>query len=168
MTAQTNQPLSSGELTLDIKDIMRLLPHRPPMLLIDKLTDIRGNQSARGIKAVTISDPIFAGHFPGFPVMPGVLIVEAMAQTAGALVRYNQRGMTDAQIVYFMTIDKARFRRPVVPGDVLEIPVKLLRARATVFRYSGEAYVDGKLCAEAEFSAMIADPGDKSKDAAPD
>lgn len=168
MTAQTDQtPASSGQM-LDIKDIMRLLPHRPPMLLIDKLTQIRGNESAVGIKAISMSDPVFAGHFPGFPVMPGVLIVEAMAQTAGALVMHNLGQVAGTRIVYFMTVDKARFRRPVSPGDVLEIPVKLLRARAAVFRYSGEAYVDGKLCAEAEFSAMIADPSDKTRDQRPD
>lgn len=166
MTAQSEPVSSNSKLTLDVKDIMRLLPHRPPMLLIDRLTDISGNQSARGIKAVSISDPVFAGHFPNFPVLPGVLIVEAMAQTAGALVMHNLGQDAGARIVYFMTVDKARFRRPVLPGDLMEIPVKLLRSRGMVFRYAGEAYVDGKLCAEAEFSAMIADPGDKPKDSA--
>ena len=166
MTAQTETNVSPANLVLDVRDIMRLLPHRPPMLLIDKLTDIVGNQSARGIKAVSMSDPVFAGHFPNFPVMPGVLIVEAMAQTAGALVMHGLKQDAGARIVYFMTVDKARFRKPVVPGDLLEIPVKLLRSRGAVFRYSGEAYVDGKLCAEAEFSAMIADPGEKPKDGA--
>lgn len=165
MTAQTENHAEPSATTLDVKDIMRLLPHRPPMLLIDRLIEINGNQSARGIKAVSMSDPVFAGHFPNFPVMPGVLIVEAMAQTAGALVMHNLNQEAGVRIVYFMTVDKARFRRPVVPGDMLEIPVKLLRARGQVFRYAGEAYVDGKLCAEAEFSAMIADPGDKAKTA---
>lgn len=166
MTAQTKPADMASKSTLDIQEIMRLLPHRPPMLLIDRLTEICGNQSARGIKAVSMSDPVFAGHFPNFPVMPGVLIIEAMAQTAGALVMHGLGLSAGARIVYFMTVDKARFRRPVVPGDRLEIPVKLLRSRGTVFRYAGEAYVDGKLCAEAEFSAMIADPADKPKDSA--
>jgi 3-hydroxyacyl-[acyl-carrier-protein] dehydratase len=167
MTAQSEAPSEIFRQTLDVKDIMRLLPHRPPMLLIDRLTEIDGNRSGRGIKAVSMSDPVFAGHFPGFPVMPGVLIIEAMAQTAGALVMNSMSQDAGARIVYFMTVDKARFRRPVLPGDMLEIPVTLLRSRGTVFRYSGEAYVDGKLCAEAEFSAMIADPADKPKDTAP-
>jgi 3-hydroxyacyl-[acyl-carrier-protein] dehydratase len=166
MTAQTNPSATGSGLVLDVKDIMRLLPHRPPMLLIDKLTDIDGNRSARGIKAVSISDPVFAGHFPNFPVMPGVLIIEAMAQTAGALVMHGLKQDAGSRIVYFMTVDKARFRRPVTPGDVIEIPVKLLRSRGLVFRYAGEAYVDGKLCAEAEFSAMIADPGERSQETA--
>ena len=163
MTAQADSKPHDAATTLDVKDIMRLLPHRPPMLLIDRVVDILGCQSGRGIKAVSISDPVFAGHFPGFPVMPGVLIVEAMAQTAGALVMNNLGETASGRIVYFMTVDKARFRRPVTPGDVVEIPVRLLRARGPVFRYAGEAYVDGKLCAEAEFSAMIADPDAKSK-----
>jgi 3-hydroxyacyl-[acyl-carrier-protein] dehydratase len=149
--------------TLELADILRLLPHRPPMLLIDRVTDLRGGESARGHRALALDDGVFAGHFPGFPVMPGVLIVEAMAQTAGALVMHNLGMEAGGRIVYFMTVDKARFRRPVRPGDVLDIPVTLLRSRGPVFRYAGEAYVDGKLCAEAEFSAMIADPDTKDK-----
>ncbi|HAH09168.1 MAG TPA: 3-hydroxyacyl-[acyl-carrier-protein] dehydratase FabZ [Alphaproteobacteria bacterium] len=146
---------------LDTRQIMRLLPHRPPMLLIDRLIKVRGMESGTGIKAVSMSDPVFAGHFPGWPVMPGVLIIEAMAQTAGALVMNALGQNADGKIVYFMTVDKGRFRRPVGPGDVLEIPVKLMRSRGQVFRFSGEAFVDGKLCAEAEYSAMIVDGGAK-------
>ena len=146
----------------DTKRIMELLPHRAPMLLIDRMIDIVPNQSATGIRAVSISDPIFLGHFPGHPVMPGVLIVEAMAQTAGALVMYSMNANAADKLVYFMSIDKARFRHPVVPGDMLSIPVKLLRARAPVWRFSGEAYVNGKLCAEAEYSAMIMDKTGKA------
>jgi 3-hydroxyacyl-[acyl-carrier-protein] dehydratase len=141
----------------DTKRLMELLPHRPPMLLIDKMVDIIPNVSATGIRAVSINDPAFLGHFPGHPVMPGVMIVEAMAQTAGALVMYSMNANAADKLVYFMSIDKARFRHPVVPGDMLRIPVKLQRARAPVWRFTGEAYVDGKLCAEAEYSAMIMD-----------
>jgi 3-hydroxyacyl-[acyl-carrier-protein] dehydratase len=143
--------------TADTKRLMELLPHRPPMLLIDRMVDIVPDLSATGIRAVSINDPVFLGHFPGHPVMPGVMIVEAMAQTAGALVMYSMNANAADKLVYFMSIDKARFRHPVVPGDLLRIPVKLQRARAPVWRFAGEAYVDGKLCAEAEFSAMIMD-----------
>jgi 3-hydroxyacyl-[acyl-carrier-protein] dehydratase len=142
----------------DIKRLMELLPHRAPMLLIDRMIDIVPNTSATGVKAVSISDPVFAGHFPGFPIYPGVLVVEAMAQTAGALVMHSLGALAGGKIVYFMGIDKARFRHPISPGDMLMLPVKMQKARMPVWRFSGEAYVDGKLCAEAEFTAMIAEP----------
>lgn len=151
--------------TADTKRIMELLPHRPPMLLIDRMIDIVPNVSATGVRQVSISDPIFAGHFPGYPIMPGVLIVEAMAQTAGALVMYSMNASAEDKLVYFMSIDRARFRAPVVPGDVLMIPVKLQRARKPVWRFTGEAYVNGKLCAEAEYSAMIMDKNGKPANA---
>lgn len=150
----------SAELT--IKDIMQLLPHRPPMLLVERLTDIVKGESARGHRPISISDPIFLGHFPGHPVWPGVLIVEAMAQTAGALVMYSMGGKPGSRVVYFMTIDKARFRHPVYPGDHLEMPVKLIKSRGNVWRFGGEAYVGSRLCAEAEYSAMIVDPASNS------
>lgn len=151
--------------TADTKRIMELLPHRPPMLLIDRMIDIVPNVSATGVRQVSISDPIFAGHFPGYPIMPGVLIVEAMAQTAGALVMYSMNASAEDKLVYFMSIDRARFRAPVTPGDVLMIPVKLQRARKPVWRFTGEAYVNGKLCAEAEYSAMIMDKNGKPANA---
>jgi 3-hydroxyacyl-[acyl-carrier-protein] dehydratase len=147
--------------SVDVKRIMELLPHRPPMLLIDRMIDIVPDVSATGVRAVSINDPIFIGHFPAYPIMPGVLIVEAMAQTAGALVMYSMNANAGDKLVYFMSIDKARFRHPVVPGDMLYIPVKLQRARKPVWRFTGEAYVNGKLCAEAEYSAMIIDKDGK-------
>ena len=145
----------SDELTFDVEQIKKLLPHRAPFLFIEKLTDIRPGESATGYKAVSYNEPHFMGHFPDFAVMPGVLIVEAMAQTAGALVVHSLGVTSENRIVYFMTIDKARFRHPVRPGDMLRIPVKALRRRGPVWRFAGEAFVGDRLCAEAEFSAMI-------------
>lgn len=139
----------------DVVRLMELLPHRAPMLMIDRLEQIVPKVSAVGIKAVSINEPFFMGHFPGHPVMPGVLIVEAMAQTAGAMVVHSLGVEKMDKLVYFMTIDKARFRHPVVPGDVLTIPVKVQRSRGPVWRFAGEAFVNGRLCAEAEYSAMI-------------
>ncbi len=145
----------TSELTLDVEQIKKLVPHRPPFLFLERLTEIRRNESAVGYKAVSVNEPYFMGHFPDFAVMPGVLIVEAMAQAAGALVVYSLDLGGVAPLVYFMTVDKARFRRPVRPGDLLRIPVKVLRHRGPVWRFAGEAYVGDVLCAEAEFSAMI-------------
>lgn len=135
---------------------MELLPHRAPMLLIERMTDIVPNVSATGVKAVSVNEPYFEGHFPGYPIMPGVMIVEAMAQTAGALVMYSMNAKAGEKIVYFMGIEKAKFRHPVVPGDLLLLQVKMQRARMPVWRFTGEAYVNDKLCAEADFTAMIA------------
>ncbi len=143
--------------TADISRIMELLPHRYPFLMIDRIVEMNADISAVGIKNVTINEPFFAGHFPGNPVMPGVLMIEAMAQTAGGLVIHHRGTARGGKLVYFMTIDKARFRRPVVPGDTVRFPVQLLRKRANVWKYKGEARVDGTLVAEAEISAMIAD-----------
>jgi 3-hydroxyacyl-[acyl-carrier-protein] dehydratase len=144
-----------ANLTLDVEQIKRLLPHRAPFLFVEKLSDIRPGESAVGHKAVSYNEPYFQGHFPEYAVMPGVLIIEAMAQTAGALVVHTLKISSENRVVYFMTIDKARFRRPVRPGDMLKIPVKALRQRGPVWKFSGEAFVDGELCAEAEFGAMI-------------
>jgi 3-hydroxyacyl-[acyl-carrier-protein] dehydratase len=151
---------ANPEVSLDVEQIKLLLPHRAPFLFVERLTDIVPNESATGHKAVSYNEPHFQGHFPDYAVMPGVLIVEAMAQTAGALVVHSLgKGGTNRK-VYFMTIDKARFRRPVRPGDMLRFPVKALRRRGPVWRFSGEAYVGAELCAEAEFSAMILDVED--------
>jgi len=144
---------------LDLDHIKRLLPHRPPLLMVDRLTDIEPGQSAVAWKAVRHDEPHFAGHFPGYPVMPGVLIVEAMAQAAGALVVHTLGLEDELRVVYFMTIDRARFRRPVHPGVTLRIPVKVQRHRGTVWRFEGKAYVGDELCAEAEYSAMLTELG---------
>jgi 3-hydroxyacyl-[acyl-carrier-protein] dehydratase len=149
-------------IVLDVQALKKLLPHRAPFLFIEKLTDIVPNVSATGYKAVGYNEPFFAGHFPDHPVMPGVLIVEALAQTAGALVMHSMSLTTGNRIVYFMTIEKARFRRPVKPGDMLCMKVKALRRRGPVWRFSGEAFVDEALCAEAEFSAMIQEGTDEN------
>ena len=140
--------------TLDIERLMQLLPHRYPFLLIDRVVEVNGDDSAVGIKSVTFNEPHFTGHFPGKPVMPGVLIVEAMAQTAGAIVLHNMGRNTPA-IVFFMTIDNAKFRKPVVPGDRLELHVRKQKQRGGIFRYGCEAIVDGGKVAEAEVQAMV-------------
>jgi 3-hydroxyacyl-[acyl-carrier-protein] dehydratase len=153
-----------AESTLDVAQIKKLLPHRPPMLLVERLTDIVKMQSATGWKAIGINEPYFLGHFPDYAVMPGVLIVEAMAQTAGAVVVHSLGFEREKRIVYFMAIDKARFRKPVHPGDVMRMPVKALRRRGPVWRFEGQAYVGDTLCAEAEFTAMIHDGAEASDD----
>ena len=141
---------------LDIEQIKKLLPHRAPMLFVEKLADIVPGESATGYKAVSLNEPFFMGHFPDRAVMPGVLIVEAMAQTAGALVVHSLKEEA-APAVYFLTIEKARFRKPVVPGDLLRMPVKKIQKRGPVWKFAGQAFVGDDLCAEAEFAAMISD-----------
>jgi 3-hydroxyacyl-[acyl-carrier-protein] dehydratase len=140
---------------IGVEQLKRLLPHRPPFLMIEKLTDIKHGESAVGWKAVSINEPHFAGHFPEYAVMPGVLIVEAMAQTAAAFVVHTLGLQDQRRMVYFMTIDKARFRRPVHPGVVLRMPVQVQRRRGPVWRFEGKAFVGEELCAEAEYSAML-------------
>lgn len=141
----------------DIHRVLKLLPHRYPFLMIDKIKDMDGDKSAIGIKNVTINEPHFQGHFPDFPVMPGVLLVEGMAQTAGALTVFVQEEQTSPQVVYMMTIDKVKFRKPVVPGDTVEFHVTKLRSRGTMSWYRGEAKVDGVIVAEGEVGAMLVD-----------
>jgi len=141
----------------DIKRIMQLLPHRYPFLLLDRIIEMNGEESAIGIKNVTFNEPFFQGHFPGSPIMPGVLLIEAMAQTAGALVISHLGQAKEGQLVYFMSIDKARFRRPVLPGHQVRFPVKLIQKRPPVWRFAAEAIVDGKQAAEAEIGAMLMD-----------
>lgn len=138
-------------------EIQQLIPHRFPMLLVDKLIDVVLDEKATGIKNVTINEWFFQGHFPEKPVMPGVLIIEAMAQTAGVLVMKTTDQQASGKIVYFMSIEEARFRKPVIPGDVLELHVEKQRYRSSVWKFSGKAMVDGQVVAEAVFSAMITD-----------
>ena len=155
---RTIEPLAGKKTQhLDIQSIMSLIPHRYPFLLIDKVVDVVGDESATGIKCVSVSEPFFQGHFPGQPIMPGVLIVEAMAQTAGAIVVNNLPNSEGQPGVYFMTIENARFRRPVMPGDTLYLHVKKVRQRGKVWKFSSEAMVGGQLAAEASFTAMIVD-----------
>lgn len=142
---------------LDINRIMKMIPHRYPILLVDRILEFVPGESAVGLKNVTMNEPHFQGHFPTFPVMPGVLIVEAMAQTSAILVVQTLGAEAEGKLVYFMSIDNAKFRKPVTPGDSLHIHVTKIQNRKSVWKFKGEAMVNGALCAEAEFSAMIVD-----------
>lgn len=148
-------PAPTQPYTLDVKRIMEAIPHRYPMLMIDKMEDVLLGRSAVGIKNVTANEQFFLGHFPGHPVMPGVLIIEAMAQTAAVLVVETLGPVAVGKVTYFMTIENAKFRRPVVPGDQLRIQVIKERHRGTVWKFSAVARVDGVSVAEATYSAMI-------------
>jgi 3-hydroxyacyl-[acyl-carrier-protein] dehydratase len=142
---------------LDIVEIMKMLPHRYPMILVDRVVDVKPRESCTGIKNVTINEPYFQGHFPAAPVMPGVMVIEAMAQTAAILVVLALGDSARGKLVYFMTIDNARFRRPVTPGDQLRIHVTRIHNRQNVWKFSGVAKVDGVTVADAVFAAMILD-----------
>ncbi|WP_435641835.1 3-hydroxyacyl-ACP dehydratase FabZ [Micavibrio aeruginosavorus] len=148
---------ASAAVNIDITRIMEMIPHRYPILLVDRILEFVPNERAVGLKNVTFNEPHFQGHFPRFPVMPGVLIVEAMAQTAAIMVVQTLGKEAEGKLVYFMTIDQARFRKPVVPGDSLHIHVQKTKQRGPVWKFKGEAMVGDTLCAEAEFSAMIMD-----------
>ena len=150
MNTATNTTMDSA----DIMRVMDLLPHRYPFLMIDKIIDIDGDNSATGIKAVTINEPHFQGHFPNRPVMPGVLLIEAMAQTAGAICVAAGDNSTPS-LVYFMTIDKCKFRKPVVPGDMVHFKVEKQRQRRNIWKFAARAEVEGDLVAEADISAML-------------
>jgi 3-hydroxyacyl-[acyl-carrier-protein] dehydratase len=140
---------------INTKEIQQLLPHRYPFLLVDRIIELEPGKRAVGIKNVTINEEFFQGHFPGNPIMPGVLIVEALAQVGGILA--FRSGVTPGKIVYFMTIEKAKFRKPVVPGDQLKLEVSILHQRSQVWKFMGNAIVDDKIAAEAEFTAMVTD-----------
>lgn len=148
-------------LSADINEIKRMIPHRYPFLLVDKVRDIDPGKSAVGIKNVTYNEPHFQGHFPTKPIMPGVTIVEAMAQTAAILVSKTHDLIDKDMLVYFLTIDKCKFRHPVGPGDVLELHVSVVRGRGKLWRFWGEGKVEGTTVAEAEFNAMMVPPEDQ-------
>jgi len=155
---------TNENLVIEIEEIMRLIPHRYPFLLIDRIEDVQLGHSAVGIKNVSINEWYFQGHFPDHPILPGVLIIEAMAQTAGALVTKTllaEKGpeivKADSNLVYFMSVEEAKFRKPVVPGDILRLKVIKERSRGPVWKFRGEAWVEGTLTDEAIFTAMIVD-----------
>jgi 3-hydroxyacyl-[acyl-carrier-protein] dehydratase len=141
---------------LDINDIMKILPHRYPFLLVDRIVELEEGKRIVGIKNVTMNEPFFPGHFPGHPVMPGVLIVEAMAQVAAICV-YTASEDNRGKVTYFVGIDNTRFRKPVVPGDQLRLELEAIGCRRGIWTFSGNAYVDGKLVAESELKATFAD-----------
>ncbi len=137
---------------MNSREIQNILPHRFPFLLLDRITEIQPNAKAVGLKNVTINEPFFQGHFPDYPIMPGVLVIEAMAQVAGILAFHSG---AKGKSVFFMSIEKAKFRKPVIPGDQLRIEVNVLQHRSNVWKFSGQTFVDTRLVAEAEFTAMV-------------
>jgi len=149
--------MSDDQNIIDVNRVMGMIPHRYPILLVDRVLEIEAGERAIALKNVTINEPHFQGHFPGHPVMPGVLIVEAMAQTAAIVCVASLGEESEGKVVYFMTIDNARFRKPVVPGDSLHIEVTKVRSRANVWKFEGVAKVGDDVCAQATFSAMITD-----------
>jgi 3-hydroxyacyl-[acyl-carrier-protein] dehydratase len=151
MSDASGQTLQSA----DILKLLELLPHRYPFLMVDKIVDMDGDRSGTGIKNVTINEPHFLGHFPGRPVFPGVLLIEGMAQTAGAMCVAASEGSGAPKVVYFMTIDKVKFRKPVLPGDTVHYHMTKLKGRGNMWWFRGEAKVDGQLVAEGEVSAML-------------
>jgi 3-hydroxyacyl-[acyl-carrier-protein] dehydratase len=155
--AYAEAPANRSRAEMDVQRIMEMIPHRHPFLMIDKVVDAVANERATGIKNVSINEQYFQGHFPTRPVMPGVLIVEAMAQTAAVLVVHTLGPESEGKLVYFMSVDNARFRRPVFPGDCLHVHVSKQRNRGNVWKFEGRAEVRGQLAAEAVFAAMILD-----------
>ncbi|MDR3507268.1 MAG: 3-hydroxyacyl-ACP dehydratase FabZ [Caulobacteraceae bacterium] len=146
---------AEADLDIDIAEILQRIPHRYPFLLVDRAEDYRPHQSIVGIKCVTINEPFFVGHFPNNPVMPGVLIVEAIAQSGAVLMSKSLNANVEGKTILFISLDNCRFRNPVRPGDVLRMPVEVIRARGDVFNFRGKAMVGDKLAAEVEFAAMV-------------
>jgi 3-hydroxyacyl-[acyl-carrier-protein] dehydratase len=155
--ACAEQEAHEGTVEIDVQRVMQMIPHRHPFLMIDKVVNVVADAHATGIKNVSINEHYFQGHFPSRPVMPGVLIIEAMAQTAAVLVVHTLGPESEGKLVYFMSVDNARFRRPVFPGDVLHVRVSKQRHRSNVWKFEGRAEVRGQLMAEAVFAAMILD-----------
>ena len=147
--------MNDEKLILNYDDIIKLIPHRYPFLLIDKVKDIIKNDKAVGVKHVTINEEFFIGHFPSYPLMPGVLIIEAMAQTAACLVSYSNQNLQGEKVVFLTGVENARFKKTVTPGSVLFLEVKLLSFRRNFFKFSGNAYSDDNLMATSNFSAML-------------
>ena len=156
-TPEADAQASPDAITVDVKGIMRMIPHRPPFLMIERVEQMRTDIEATGVKMVSIGEPYFIGHFAGDPVMPGVLIVEAMAQTAAVLVVHTLGAAFEGKLVYFMSVDDCRFRKPVVPGDELRLHVTKDRSRGMIWKFNGVALVGGQKVAEATFAAMIRD-----------
>ena len=154
-------PARFFNMLMDVMDIQKILPHRYPFLLVDRVTELNPKESITAYKNVSISEPVFEGHFPGHPIYPGVMILEGMAQAGGILAFKSMDGVSEEEIqnkvVYFMSIDKAKFRSPVKPGDRLEYKISVIKNKGAIWLLKGEAYVDGKLTSEAELKAMIVD-----------
>lgn len=148
-------PVNEAPSEIDITEILARIPHRYPFLLVDRAEEYKPNQSIVGVKCVTFNEPFFQGHFPEYPVMPGVLIVEALAQTGAVLMSKSLEVDVAGKTILFMSLDNCRFRHPVRPGDVIRMPVEVLRARGDVFKFRGKAMVGDKVAAEAEFAAMV-------------
>lgn len=155
MTTESNFIIDTNLTMVDHERIKEMIPHRYPFLLVDKVVNMKPKESAVGIKGVTCNEPFFVGHFPKQAVMPGVLLVESMAQTAAILVVHTLGAAAEGKLVYFMSVENARFRKPVVPGDQLHVHVKVIQHRANVWKFDGDCKVDGKTVAEATFAAMI-------------
>ena len=158
--SQTTEQAASTDIV--IAEILARIPHRYPFLLVDRAEDYNAHKSIVGVKCVTVNEPFFQGHFPGNPVMPGVLIIEALAQTGAVLMSKSLEVDTEGKTIFFMSVDNARFRTPVRPGDVLRMEVEVLRARSSIFKFKGVAKVGDKVAAEVEFAAMVVETGPKA------